>query len=115
MADHHRMSWPRLLAWATLAALLAVVVAVGQGSATVLRTDGVDAVVVSPQATSAAVTAVAARPERLVPTGTVTAVSLAVVIVAMTLAGLIGPTRRRIGDVGDRWRRLLLGAPPAAV
>lgn len=28
-------------------------------------------------------------------------------------SGLVGPTRRRIGDVGDRWRRLLLGAPPA--
>ena len=36
------------------------------------------------------------------------------VVVPMVLAGLVGPTRRRIGDVGDRWRCLLLGAPPAA-
>jgi hypothetical protein len=27
---------------------------------------------------------------------------------------LIGPRRRRVGDVGDDWRALLLGAPPAA-
>jgi len=28
---------------------------------------------------------------------------------------LIGPRRRRIGDVGDDWRALLLGAPPRSV
>jgi hypothetical protein len=35
------------------------------------------------------------------------------VSVAFLLFGLIGPSRRRVCDVGDRWRRLLLGAPPA--
>jgi hypothetical protein len=47
-----------------------------------------------------------------------------VALTALGLAGttlrsrrhlLIGPERRRIGDVGDDWRALLLGAPPHSV
>ena len=40
-------------------------------------------------------------------------VSTPLFVVGMILSGLVGRTHRRIGDVGDRWRRLLVGAPPA--
>jgi hypothetical protein len=39
----------------------------------------------------------------------VTATALALFGVA---DGLVGRRRRRIGDVGESWRALLLGAPP---
>jgi len=36
------------------------------------------------------------------------------VLAAIALAAdLVGRTRRRLGDVGDDWRSLLVGAPPA--
>jgi len=115
-ADRDR--WRHLATWVTTAALLAAVVAVAQHATTADRRGAVDAVTVPARTAQPSVSAVAERferLERLTPTGTVTALNLGVVVVAMTLAGLIGPARRRIGDVGDRWRRLLLGAPPAAV
>jgi hypothetical protein len=37
---------------------------------------------------------------------------LASVLLRCGRVPLIGPRRRRIGDVGDDWRALLLGAPP---
>ena len=44
------------------------------------------------------------------------AVLASVALVGITTRGrghlVIGPRRRRIGDVGDDWRALLLGAPP---
>jgi hypothetical protein len=33
--------------------------------------------------------------------------------VVLVLAGIVGRSLRRIGDIGDDWRSLLEGAPPA--
>jgi hypothetical protein len=46
----------------------------------------------------------------------VPAVAIGVVLAATLALGhdsLVGRHRRRLGDVGDDWRSLLLGAPPA--
>lgn len=75
--EHVTWRWRHLVGCASVAALLAVLVAFGQ-------------------------------------TSTVGDRRLEVAVAAMTLAGMVGPTHRRIGDVGERWRRLLIGAPPAA-
>jgi hypothetical protein len=52
----------------------------------------------------------------LAPSGSAPGLALhttAVVLLAFTALGLIGRAHRRVGDDGDRWRSLLLGAPPA--
>ena len=36
-----------------------------------------------------------------------------VVMIVLVLAGIVGRYLRRIGDIGDDWRSLLEGAPPA--
>lgn len=115
MTDRRRMPWRLLVVFATVTAVVAAVVAIGYGSTTDGRPEGGDAVVAAVRSSAPVITALAERLERHVPTGPATTVSCEIVIVAMTLAGLVGPSRRRIGDVGDRWRRLLVGAPPAAV
>ena len=59
------------------------------------------------------------QPARAIPP--ISAIGPVVALVAFAMAGgakgggsavLVGPGRRRIGDVGDDWRALLLGAPP---
>src|SRR4051812_15209855 len=58
--------------------------------------------------------ATAPRPVRPAPLALSVSIALSVLAaVPMVLAGLVGRTRRRIGDVGDEWRCLLFGAPPA--
>ena len=44
----------------------------------------------------------------VVPTG-----ALPPITIFLVLAGIVGRYLRRIGDVGDDWRSLLEGAPPA--
>ena len=39
--------------------------------------------------------------------------AVVVLLLLLVVLGVVGPARRRIGDDGDRWRALLLGAPPA--
>ena len=56
--------------------------------------------------------AVSARPVRQESTNVSPVGAWSCLVVIAVYSGLVGPTRRRIGDVGDRWRRLLLGAPP---
>lgn len=39
---------------------------------------------------------------------------VAITLVLLMVLGMIGQLRRLVRDVGDRWRSLLRGAPPAA-
>jgi hypothetical protein len=65
--------------------------------------------------TDAAVVAPVTAPRQVRAGSLWLAAAIALTVLAavpMVLEGLVGRTRRRIGDVGDEWRCLLIGAPP---
>lgn len=100
------------LAAATLLALLALSVTVTTDTT---PSAGGDEAVVAVTGTGAARAGVVEETSRtvLLP---VALVGFGVAFVGANLSairGLVGRRRRRIGDVGDSWRSLLLGAPPA--
>jgi hypothetical protein len=56
-------------------------------------------------------------PRRLPILAVLAAIALVAILLAATPTrkrGLVGRHRRRVGDAGEGWRALLLGAPPAA-
>lgn len=56
--------------------------------------------------------AIPERTERLFSAPVPGAGTILVLALACSATGLVGRQRRRVGDVGDDWRSLLLGAPP---
>jgi hypothetical protein len=112
--DMVRRLRPLLVALATVSLLVLVSPSPAPAEAAAGALDGHAAVTV----TKASV--VRPAPERAVRPHPSAAVALALVALLTAGAalgarpeGLIGRYRRRLGDVGEDWRALLLGAPPA--
>jgi hypothetical protein len=105
---------PLLVALATVALVVLAAPGTAAGGSSEGADDGAPAVVVTQTSSARPLAARGARSASPLPLGVVL---FAVVVVAAGAAATVDRTDRRVGrrlgDDGDDWRSLLLGAPPA--
>lgn len=103
-----------LLALAVMVAAIAVPLVALHASSSVASSDATDAVAPARVARPAP-SFLELRDWRTTVTvaATGTPALLHVSVCFLLLAGIVGRSLRRIGDIGDDWRSLLEGAPPA--